>query len=310
VLSRKDVTFKHNWLFDSQNLAFWSDAEQCYVAYFRVYDGLRKVARSTSKDFLTWTPAVLMEQVTDDGTGPRPAPVEHIYTSQTTPYFRAPHLYLALPSRFMDGKDALSQARKEELGVGKSYMPAGAGFNDMPLMSTRAGSARFDRTFMEAWIRPGPDPWAWTSRANYPACGIVPTPPDKPTELSIYVDRHAGHPTSHVSRFTLRLDGFVSVNAPYAGGELVTKPVVFAGGQLAINVSTSAVGGVRVELLDAEGGKPVPGFGLADCPEIVGDDVDRVVTWTGKGELSKLAGKPVRLRFVMKDADLYAIQFR
>ena len=313
LTSKQHAPFKHNWLFDSQNLAFWSDAEQCYVAYFRVYDGLRKVARSTSKDFLTWTPAVMMEQVTDDGSGPKPAPVEHIYTSQTTPYFRAPHLYLALPSRFMDGKDAITQERKTELGVPVTYMPPGAGFNDMPLMSSRAGSARYDRTFMEAWIRPGSDPRAWTSRANYPACGVVPTPPQNPTELSIYVDRHVGYPTAHVARYTLRLDGFVSVNAPYAGGELLTKPLVFAGGKLSINVSTSAVGGVRVEIQDA-GGKAIPGYTADDSAEVVGDEVDRTVTWKQGGgvtsDVSKLAGQPVRLRFIMKDADLYAIQFQ
>jgi hypothetical protein len=309
VLSKKDVPFKHNWLFDSQNLAFWSEAEGCYVAYFRVYDGLRRVARSTSKDFLTWTPAVLMEQVTDDGTGTKPAPVEHIYTSQTTPYFRAPHLYLALPSRFMDGKDAITQEQKKQLGVADSYMPPGAGFNDMPLMTSRAGSTRYDRTFLEAWIRPGASPKAWTSRANYPACGIVPTPPDKPTELSIYVNRECGFPSAHVSRYSLRLDGFVSVNAPYAGGEMLTRPLKFAGDRLSLNVSTSAVGSVRVEIQDAADGKPIPGFSLGECAEVLGDDVDRDVTWKAGGELSKLAGRPVRLRLVMKDADVYALRF-
>ena len=94
---------------------------------------------------------------------------------------------------------------------------------------------------------------------------------------------------------------------------MVTKPLVFAGGKLSINFATSAVGGVRVEVQDADG-KPVPGYTLDDCAEIVGDEVDRVVTWKRGKELtpdvSKLAGQSVRLRFVMKDADLYAIQFR
>lgn len=37
------------------------------MCYFRVWDGLRRVARTTSKDFLPWTPATLMRQVHDDG---------------------------------------------------------------------------------------------------------------------------------------------------------------------------------------------------------------------------------------------------
>lgn len=40
-----------------------------------------------------------------------------------------------------------------------------------------------------------------------------------------------------------------------------------------------------------------------------GDKIDQPVTWTGGRSLSALAGTPVRLRFVMRDADLYAIEF-
>ena len=53
--------------------------------------------------------------------------------------------------------------------------------------------------------------------------------------MSIYVQRHYGLKTSHLERLALRLDGFASVHAPYAGGELWTRPLRFAGGQLEIN---------------------------------------------------------------------------
>ena len=53
----------------------------------------------------------------------------------------------------------------------------------------------------------------------------------------------------------------------------------------------------------------VAGFGLADCPEIYGNEVERAVTWKGDGDLSRLAGQPVRLRIRLKDADLYALRF-
>jgi hypothetical protein len=64
---------------------------------------------------------------------------------------------------------------------------------------------------------------------------------------------------------------------------------------------------VRVEIQDA-GGLPVPGFALDDCPEIIGDETARIVTWKGGGDLSALAGRPVRLRFAMKDADLFSLR--
>ena len=75
-----------------------------------------------------------------------------------------------------------------------------------------------------------------------------------------------------------------------------------------LNFSTSAAGGIRVELQDAEG-KPCPGFGLADSREMIGNEIERAVRWTTSGDVSPWAGKTVRLRFVMKDADLYAFQF-
>ena len=51
-------------------------------------------------------------------------------------------------------------------------------------------------------------------------------------------------------------------------------------------------------------------LGCPECYEVFGDQLDRVVEWKSGSKLNKLAGKPVRLRFVMKDADLYAIQFK
>ena len=93
------------------------------------------------------------------------------------------------------------------------------------------------------------------------------------------------------------------------GGEIVTKPLCFEGGNLTLNFETSGVGGVQVEIQDA-GGKPIDGYTLADCPPIFGDRLAKVVRWNGPGgDVRPLAGKPIRLRFVLKDADLYSFQF-
>ena len=111
-----------------------------------------------------------------------------------------------------------------------------------------------------------------------------------------------------MARYTLRPDGFVSVHADAAGGEFVTRPLTFTGKTLEINYSTSAAGTVRVEIQDAAG-KPIPGFALADCPDIFGDRLEQIVEWKQGSDLGKLTGQPVRLRFVLSDADLYAIRF-
>ena len=47
-----------------------------------------------------------------------------------------------------------------------------------------------------------------------------------------------------------------------------------------------------------------------DCPAIFGDRLAKVVRWKSRGgDVRSLAGQPIRLRFVLKDADLYAFQF-
>ena len=76
-----------------------------------------------------------------------------------------------------------------------------------------------------------------------------------------------------------------------------------------INYSTSAVGSVRAEIQDADG-RPIEGYELHRSSEIFGDAIEQVVSWGDATDVGALAGSPVRLRFVMRDADLYSIRFR
>ena len=172
-------------------------------------------------------------------------------------------------------------------------------------MTSRAGTTRYDFALRESFIRPGIGINNWTTRTNYPVCGVVQTGPE---EMSLYVHRNYGQETAHLERMTLRLDGFTSLHAPYQGGEMLTHPLKFSGSRLEINYSTSAAGSLRVEIQEPKG-QPITGFSLDECPEILGDEILRIVSWRGGSDVSSLAGKAVRLRFVMKDADLYSIRF-
>lgn len=89
---------------------------------------------------------------------------------------------------------------------------------------------------------------------------------------------------------------------------MITKPLTFTGRHLMLNFATSAAGSIRVEMQTPQG-EPVRGFALADCAELFGDAIDRPVAWKQGSDLSALAGKPVRVRFALADADLYALQF-
>ncbi len=79
--------------------------------------------------------------------------------------------------------------------------------------------------------------------------------------------------------------------------------------ELVLNLSTSAAGSLKVELQDASG-QPIPGFTLGECDELYGDTIAVPVSWNMSTEVSSLAGRPIRVRFVLKDADLYSMQFR
>lgn len=277
------IPYRNEWrhAFDSSNVAFWSEAEQQYVCYFRTWtasDNLRSVSRTTSKDFKTWTAPVAMDPN---------FPGEHLYTTNTHPYFRAPHIYVALPTRYFPG-------RGDDAGGKASEKNA----TDILLMSTRAGTEAYDRPFRDAFIRPGLDPKRWGNRANYVALNVVPT---GRTEMSIY--HRSG------DRYTLRTDGFVSLHADAESGEMITKPITFTGDELFLNLSTSAAGEARIEIQD-ETGKPIPGFSLEESLPTYGDGIELKAEWKSDAILTNISGKPVRLRFVLKECDLYAYRFR
>ncbi len=278
--------------FDSLNVVFWDTLRKQYVAIYRDFiHGLRTIKHATSPDFRHWTPGVWGEF--------GDSPESHLYTNATLPYYRAPHIYIAMPRRFLPWK---------------TYFPemdsTSPGSSDAIFMSSRDGVHW--RRFDEAWVRPGLHERNWAHRANTPSHGLLETGPE---EMSIYLERDYTFPSNRVERMTLRPDGFVSAHAGYPGGELVTKPIIFTGSTLVLNYSTAANGSIRIEVQD-EQGRPIPGFLLEESPLIFGDKLAEAVPWkhpqgrTDRSPFARLAGQPVRFRIVMRDADLYSIQFK
>jgi len=297
-LRQEPVYQEKGWVFDSQNVPFWSDHEKCYVLYYRrAASKQRAIARVTSPDFVNWSAPVQM-RYSDTGTG---VPSHQLYTNQTQPYFRAPQIYLATAARFMQKRQVITPGQAAEINVHPKYFQD---TSDAILMTSRGGDL-YDRTFMGALIRPGIGPRNWVSRTNYPALNIVQT---GDTEMSLYVNQDYGQPTAHLHRYSFRLDGLASVKAPLSGGTLVTKPVILSGRPLNLNFATSAAGGIKVEIQEP-GGQPLPGFTLADCVEVIGNEIARPVLWKDSAELTSLAGRSVRLKFELKDADLYALEY-
>ena len=294
--------------FDTQNLAFWDPNIGKYRSYIRDFDeGRRDVMMATSDDFVHWTKCVWLKYPA--------APDEHLYTNQIKPYYRAPHLLIGFPARYVDRGWTDGTRRLPSLDLreqrAKTHPRYGSAVTDGLFMTSRDGLTF--RRWKEAFLRPGlRTKHNWAYGDNYIAWHVVETDSpedDSPRELSLYAtESYFTGEFSRLRRYSLRIDGFVSAFAPREGGEFITKPVTFSGDNLNINFSTSAAGSIRVELRDADG-NPINGYALSDCEEIFGDAIDYTVRWKKGTDVSSLASKPVRLRFVLREADLYALQF-
>ena len=139
------------------------------------------------------------------------------------------------------------------------------------------------------------------------AWGLVQIPGDK--DWSVYAkEAYYTGTGSRVRRFTYRADGLVALAADEKGGEVVTRPIQFTGSKLLLNYRAAPKGSVRVELQDAEG-NPIKNFTAADSQSHNGDARDAIAAWNGGSHLASLADNPLRLRFVLNDAELFAFRF-
>ncbi len=147
--------------------------------------------------------------------------------------------------------------------------------------------------------------WNWGNVQSAGGCCLV-----VGDQLYFYVSGRAGVPGTSGSGVcstglaTLRRDGFASMDAGPEGGSLTTRPVVFSGKHLLVNVDDPQ-GELRAEVLDATG-QVVGPLSAANCVPVRDDKTLVEVTWNGVQDLSALAGTPVRFRFHLKNGRLYA----
>jgi len=241
-----------------------------------------------SKDFVHWTDPQWLVYHRDDG---RPGmELEHLYTNELKRYRRAPRIYLGFPGQFSGSVQPMLMASRDGIHFYR--------WMEHPVISK---SAPADRDKI---------------RSNHLWQEMVELP-DEPGKYSMYASENLGIKGRHeygsfprVRRFTIRKDGFVSVRAEHELGELVTKPLIFAGSKLTINYNAQLAedGSVRVEILDDKQ-PPISGFTVNDSDPLSKDEIDATVTWKGRADIGSLAGKTIHLRFVLNDADLFSFQF-
>ena len=282
--------------FDSHNTLLWDDERRRFVIYLRGVDpsvegpfkgGRRAIRRTESTDFLHWSEPELV--VAADERDPKDL---HFYTNAAVKYFRAARAFLMFPMVLyperMENEDAPHP-----------------GLADVVFASSRDG-IRWSRLFRKPFLSPDLDPDNWVDRNPIMGHGVVPTGPG---EISMYYSELLRSERTRIRRCTLRTDGFVSVQGPYSGfGEFTTRPIRFQGRRLELNYATSGGGSLLVELQDQDG-DPLEALSLEDCAPLVGDRIDGIAKWKGGEDLSRHAGKTVRLRVRIRDAHLYAFRF-
>jgi hypothetical protein len=217
-----------------------------------------------------------------------PNPSGEVYRSRAIKYPWAPDAYVSFVWRFQPKTAEHEETTQTELGISRNgrdwrffgttpaYLPFG-------MKLPNGDSARFAACSL-GLVRRGDEIWQYAE-----VRGTV----------------HQGG-DSKVIRLTRRLDGIVSLQAGAETGSVLTRPLVFEGSGLILNAAVR--GSLRAELQD-ERGKPLPGLALIDCQPICADSTRVVVNWRDAENLKRAAGRTVRVRFEMRDANLFAMQF-
>lgn len=164
----------------------------------------------------------------------------------------------------------------------------------------------WDRPDRKPFISPSWKKGTWNFGNTQPASGCCLVVGDK---LYFYFsarqdDKSGGHANATTGLAILRRDGFASLDAGDKAGSLTTRPITFKGKHLFVNVNCPE-GELKAEVLDANG-KAIEPFTLAHCQAVSCDKTLASVTWEGAADLAALSGKPVRLRFELKNGSLYA----
>ncbi len=289
------------WYVDCTNVCYWDDRIRKYVAFCRwnntmVYRNgetyrrkgrfFRCVGRAESRDFWNFPRPTKVEAPTRKELGAVGKGLE-LYNTSAVKYSFAADSYFIFTSHFYPETETL----------------------DVHLGTSRDG-VNYTR-WPEPFLGVGPR-GDFDSMCIYMVTGMI----RKDHEINMY---YAGADYRHdvqrwpvksggIGRVRVRLDGFVSQDACWSGGNLVTVPIKFSGKCLEVNMDANAGGCLKVELLD-RAQRPIPGYTKKDADWLWGNDVRKTVTWGGQCGVSRLKGKTVRLNFIGRGVKVYAFQF-
>lgn len=328
--------------YDSPNQAFFDHNIGKYRLYHRGFrnDGYtwkRTIMSHITSDFITFTDQEWIRF--DADFSELFAQGQELYTNGIRPYFRAPHILLGFPMRYVDGSMTpgmhlpspyveripntdpegewnsriFSRPNLEmrKFNV-KKQMRYALAATETVMLASRDG-LNF-KGWCDSMLKPPPQEDSWFYGAGSVAIGMAVTKSKfgygAPDELSFYSPECCwGDGCVRIRRYHLRMDGFVSLHFGTKGGELTTPRFTFDGDRLSLNIATGAFGGFTAEFRD-ENGVPIPGYTFAESLPEIGDDTEMIARWKTHGpDLRALSGKVVQLAIRAKNSDLYSLHF-
>ena len=300
--------------FDSHNTVHFRDGR--YACYFRSmhnesgedvrdwgHNYIRDIRVMYSDDFKSWTePEILKYNDAND---------YQMYTNCVFPYERAPHILVGFPSRYFEKKDwtaceeqlASAAIKKKAMTDGYDGKRSGLAVTDCMFMCSRDGKHwhRYNQSFMTPGIE---NEHNWVYGDCFPAYGLIDSGKETYYMYSMGRRRSVGLPRE-INRYEIRKDGFACYMAEEDERIIVTKPLVFEGKDLYLNFSTSAFGYIYADVLDKDGNE----LSHKSSFEIYGNTISRKISFADDSDFSEYEGKTVRLRFKMRDAQLFSMKF-
>ena len=145
--------------------------------------------------------------------------------------------------------------------------------------------------------------WNWGNVQSVGGCCLIVGP-----KLYFYVSGRAGSARNRdagggTGLAILRRDGFASMDTDTTG-VLTTRPLMFTGKYLFINLDTQA-GDLRIEALDENNRVIEPFTREKSLPNVANSTLIQA-KWRGVKDISALSGKKVRFRFYLNQGSLYS----
>ncbi len=309
---------------DTQNVVTYDPLLGKYVAYIRwnggaLYGALntgehpvagisrgRAVARMESDDYQRWSePEVVLAPDAQDGLNLQ------FYGSSYSSYPAADFAHFMFPAGY--------HVREGTFLV---------------QVAVSRDNRTWSRPTRETFVPLGP-PGSFDDHAVAVSPGFVPAGSD---HLALYYrGGNVAHPgalekflpkgpsgNSGMGRLIFKRDRILGIEAGQQEGAFWTRPLVFEGSKVLVNVEpTGQDAQLKVQLIGVDTGSappgwargegvgdaPCPGYSFDDCAPISSDGLDAEVTWNGKAGVGEWAGKPVRLHFRLRSMRIYGFQF-